>query len=906
MRYIATALSVIALTLFVAHSAWAQQPGTLSGTVQDVDGEPLPGASVVLADTDFGMATGSDGQYEITGIQPGTYTVEVSFVGYQPTSREVTIEAGVTRTEDFVLEEVALRGEGVTVTVGSRAARRAAGELAVPVDVFPVEELEIAGSNELGLVLQQLSPSVNFPRQSIADGMDALRSFTLRGLSPDHTLVLIEGNRRHRSALVNRLGSGVQKGSSPIDMNAIPSSVVDGIEILRDGAAAQYGSDAIAGVINLQLPDEPVPLSVSAQLGGHVTDDFDNDGTTYTIDGSYGVPLLDDGYFNVFGEIRLRGPTNRSGADPRDQIEEGDADEVRDLSGNGVQQVATKNNPVDQPNFAWGNGESNNYYLWGNSALPVTDEVEFYAFGGYSFRDALGQGFYRRALGGRNWPSIHPEGFLPNFDINTTDYSVVAGLRGTLGGWDYDVSGQTGVNDFEYNITNSLNVTLGPDPNQNQTEFYAGTVSLQETVAQVDLTREFEVGLASPLNVAFGGLFRHDRYQVEAGEEASWIDGPVKENQVGGRAAPGSQVFPGFRPDDAVDESRTNVGTYVDLEADVFDPLFVNVAGRFEDYSDFGSTLTGKLAMRYEPQEFIIFRGATSTGFRAPNLAQRHFSRISTTFIDGEPFEVGLFDNESDVAQAFGVPPLTEEKSFNLSGGMTVNPNDKLSVSTDFFFTRIDDRIILSGNIGELQEEQVIELLEANDIFNVQRAQVFSNAIDTETWGIDITADYTTPVGEEGVLYLRGAFNFTRNQTVSDVRTPEELGAEFGESILDRGARLELERERPRSTGQLTAEYERGPFRAMVRATRHGETLSPSTDPENDFTLSARTIFDTEVSYRFADERLRVSLGARNLMDTYPDLTPDGQNFNGILPYSTASPFGFNGRYVYTSMSVTL
>ena len=895
---------VLALTVSLMPGAYvqAQNTATLSGTIQDQDtGETLPGANVVLENgRSYGVSAESDGTYQITNVQPGTYTLRVSFVGYRAEERTLAVEAGASYTEDFALQAQVLRGEQVTVSVGSRASRRAAGDLAVPVDAFSAEELNAAGSPEMSVMLQQVSPSINFPRQTVSDGMDALRPFTLRGLSPDHTLVLINGKRRHRSALVNRLGSGVQKGSSTVDLNAIPSSVIGSVEILRDGAAAQYGSDAIAGVMNLQLNEEPVPFRLSGEYGGHVTDDFDNDGTTYTLSSSYGLSLGDTGYINVFGELRFRDPTTRAGADPRDQITEGDADEVADRTGNGVQEVVTKNNPIDQPNHQWGNGESDNYYLWANGALPV-GSAEIYAFGGYSYRDGFGKGFYRRALDGRNWPTIYPQGFLPTFDSKIADHSVVAGLRGDVAGWNYDVSGQTGGNNYEYNIINSLNVTLGPG--SDRTDFYAGTVSSRESVGQLDLTREVDAGLAGPLNVAVGALLRYDQYEVEAGEEASWVDGPVKENQNGGRAAPGSQVFPGFRPSDAVDESRTNVGVYADLEADVFDPLLVNVAGRFENYSDFGSTLTGKIAMRYQPQEAIIFRGSASTGFRAPNLAQRYFSRISTTFIDNEPFEVGLFDNDSDVARALGVPDLEEEKSYSLSGGVTVNPNSKLSVSTDLFYTEIDDRVILSGNIGG---DALVDLLENEGIFNVQRAQIFSNAVDTRTWGLDLTANYTTPVGDEGVLYLRGAYNFTRNEVFSGVRTPSALGQEFGESIFDREARLELERERPESTAKASVEYERSGFTALLRGTRHGETLVPDTAPEDDFTLSAKVTVDAEVGYRFAEDRLKLSVGARNLTDVYPDLTPDSQNFGGIFPYSTASPFGFNGRYVYSKLSFTL
>ncbi|MCW9709005.1 TonB-dependent receptor [Fodinibius salsisoli] len=895
MKKIVTLCSFIILFL-VPILTLAQSSATIRGTITDTDGEPLAGANVLLVESSQGTASDAEGAYEIDNIDPGTYTLRVTFVGFQSIETAITLEAGEELNRDFTMQPGATMGE-VTVTVGSRASHTAADELAVPVDVYTADDLEKTGTSEVGLMLQQVSPSVNFPRQTVADGMDALRSFTLRGLSPDHTLVLINGKRRHKSALVNRLGSGIQKGSSPVDMNAIPASAVKQMEVLRDGAAAQYGSDAIAGVVNIELIDRPVPLSLDYKIGGHATDDFSNDGTTHDINAAYGIPVGEGGYINLFGEIRFRDPTNRAGPDPRDQIVEGDADEVLDMDGDGVNEVMTKNNPIPQPNFHWGNGESNNYYLWTDAAVPVSESAEVYAFGGYSYRDALGQGFYRRGLGGRNWPDIYPQGFLPEFDIKTGDYSGSLGLRGLLGDWNYDLNIQTGGNEFEYNIDNSLNVTLGPN---SPTSFYAGTVSFQQSHAMLDLSRTYDVGLAGPLNVAAGAIYRIDQYQIEAGEEASYVDGPVKENQNGGRAAPGAQVFPGFRPSQEVDENRSNVGAYIDLESDVTEQLLVNVAGRFESYSDFGETLTGKLALRFQPQEELVFRGAVSTGFRAPNLAQRYFSKISTTFIDNVPYEVGLFNNSSNVANALGVPDLKEETSFNASGGLAVSPTDNFTFTVDVFHIDIEDRIILSGNLaGEEIEALVSE-------FGAQRVQVFSNAIDTRTWGIDLTASYRTLIGEEGSLLLKSSFNSTRNRLVSDIRTPSQLDESFGQSIFGREARLELARERPKNTLNLEATYDKGPFSFSTITKRYGEVLVPDDAPDEDYTLGSEWIVNMSTSYDIVDNYATITVGARNLLDNYPDLTPASENFLGIFPYPTASPIGFNGRYVYSKLSITL
>ncbi|PSQ79634.1 MAG: hypothetical protein BRD41_06795 [Bacteroidetes bacterium QS_1_63_11] len=530
--------------LFAVGPTFAQQTATLTGSVEDTDGAPLPGANVVLVDSDYGTAAGADGSYSITGIEPGTYPLRVTFVGYKPIEEEITLEPGEGVTRTFVLERAPLQGEGVTVTVGSRAQDVAAEDMAVPVDVYGTDEIQTSGAFETARILQQSAPSVNFPQNTLSDGMDALRSFTLRGLSPDQTLVLINNKRRHKSALVNRLGSGVSGGSSPIDLNAIPSNAIKRVEVLRDGASSQYGSDAIAGVANLRLKNEPLNPTVETRIGGYVTDPYPNDGTTYSVRPSFGVELGDNGGFlNVFGEYRLRTPTNRAGPANYNLGPAGQSgDEIADPDGDGLFDIVDKNHSVEQPAFHWGDGRSENLLLWANGAYPISNfdadqPTEIYAFGGYSYRKGKGQGFYREGTDDGNWPQVYPEGFLPNFENPINDGSIVAGLRGMFNDWNYDLSAQTGFNYFQYNITNSINASYGPTLEGNQTEFYAGAVQLQQSVAQLDVDRGFEVGFASPLNVAAGALFRADNYQLEAGEEAS-AGLPGVPSLAGGRRDP--------------------------------------------------------------------------------------------------------------------------------------------------------------------------------------------------------------------------------------------------------------------------------------------------------------------------------------------------------------------------------
>jgi iron complex outermembrane receptor protein len=886
----------------------AQQTGTVTGRVTDTDDRPLTGANVVLRGTDFGTATGADGTYRITGVEPGQYTIVVSFVGFRrQVASGVQIESGETVERNFSLRESPLQAEGVTVTVGSRTRDAVAEDLAVPVDVYSAEQIEISGAMETGRILEQIAPSVNFPQQTLADGMDAMRSFTMRGLSPDQALVLVNGKRRHKAALVNRLGSGVQGGSSPIDLNAIPANAIEQMEVLRDGASSQYGSDAIAGVVNIRLKEEPIQPSVETRVGGYVTEPYPNDGTTYSVRPSFGVELGDEGFLNVFGEYRLRTPTNRAGPTSFDIVEPGDADEIADADGDGLFDIVDKNNTVEQPNFHWGDGRSENVLLWANGALPIGNydaeqPTEIYAFGGYSYRKAGGQGFYREGLDNNNWKEIYPEGFLPNFENPINDYSASVGLRGMVGNWNYDLNAQTGFNHFQYDITNSLNATYGPNPETNPTEFDAGTVSLRQSHIQLDVDRTYDVGFASPLNVAAGAVFRADTYQIEAGDEASWAEGPWDIGQNGTVPAFGAQVFPGFRPSQEVDETRTNVGTYLDLEANVFEPLLVNIAGRFENYSDFGSTLNGKIALRLEPIDQFALRGTAQTGFRAPNQAQKFFSKVSTTFIDNQPFQTGIFPVNSDVGNALGVPDLQEETSLNLSGGVILKPIPQFQITADYFNIRIDDRIILSG---DLSGEAVRDALQGT---GATVASVFSNAIDTETQGIDATARYAALLGSGVQLQIQGAFNWTDSEIVGGPRNPTRLGEVFEEEIFGREAQLELTESSPSTTAKLSSILAVGPVDLTLRGARHGEVLVADDEPGPDeYTLSPEFTFGGEIGYRALGDQVKIAVGARNIFDNYPDLPPTiNSPFDIILPYSTASPIGFNGRFIYSRLTVTL
>ncbi len=911
--------------VFLAPAAAHAQTGTLQGRVADETGADVAGASVMVEGTTLGAVTDSRGEYVIREVPPGRYTLRAEALGRTSGTVNVEVRAGALARADFSLASQAIAVEALNVIIGSRARHTAAAELAVPVDVFTSEEIQLQGTTETSAILEELSPSVNFPRQSVTDATDIVRPFTLRGLSPDHTLVLVNGKRRHRTALVHIFGAGMGAGASGVDLNAVPASAIDRIEVLRDGAAAQYGSDAIAGVVNVVLKRGAFNPTLSALVGRYAPGDFPDDGTTLDVSGGWGLPV-GGGSLGLFFEARDRQATNRAGADPVDQITPGDADVV-DEDGN----VIEKRNLVPQPNHHWGDGEQRDILTFADLAIPIGEagSAELYAFGGYSFREGKGNGFRRQGLDDRNWPQIYPLGFLPEFDANVADASGSAGVRGSARGWSYDLGGTFGYNAFEYNLANTLNTSLGPcldvlcapgldgilgtadDPGiPNQTEFSAGELRLNEEIAGVDLSRVVEVGfLPAPLSHAVGVAVRREGYEIVPGEPASYIQGG-HPNRNGDPAPPGSQVFPGFQPANTIDESRTNVGVYLDLESNLTPELLANVAGRFETYSDFGERLTGKLALRYQPDRRFVLRGAVSTGFRAPALSQNFYSSTVTNFKLGEggspvPFEVGIFRTNSPAAVALGAEPLDEETSVNVSAGFAATPVDAFTVTVDYFFIRIDDRIILTS---EISGDEIVEILRRAGVASVEAARFFTNAIDTETNGIDLTASYEVPAGS-GTFALVADYNYTRNRVVGDVKVPPELvdtGAVLFDPYLE-GGLIALERERPEWRSTIEGFYRGARWSYLGRVSLWGpftSNLLGICGPPCAQEYGSEALLDAEVGYRMG-EGVRVAVGSKNILDNYPDrMVPD--NSFGIFLYPSASPFGFNGRYVYVRTEIIL
>ncbi|MCF8239840.1 MAG: TonB-dependent receptor [Melioribacteraceae bacterium] len=914
--YKSTIFLVVILLFILSMPASAQSNGIIEGKITDAaSGTSLPGANIVVVGQQIGTAADKSGEYQIS-LKPGTHTLQVSYVGYKTIKNVIVIEANETIIKNFELE-TDLTGTSEIVVLGTRRSDRTIIESSVPIDVISAAEIKKSGLTQTTELLKMLVPSYNAPQNTVTDGSDHVKPAAIRGLGPDQVLVLINGKRRHTSALVHLNGS-IGRGSTGADLNAIPASAIESIEVLRDGASAQYGSDAIAGVINIVLKKR-TGLDVSASMGEYITTMErgyleseklidGQDASTYSWDGNvedvsiqdglstalhagYGFRVLNTGTIYISGEYRKHNYTNRSGEDPRQQY--------FTIDGNPDPREET----FDRINHRWGDSEVSDIGLFLNSDLPLTDNIQFYSFGGFSYRDGLSGGFYRRASDNRNIRAIYPDGYLPKINAKIYDGSFAAGLKGNIGGWNYDISETFGGNSFNFNVTNSLNASLGA---ASPTEFDCGTLKFYQSTTNLDLINQFDIGTATPLNVAMGLEFRWEKYQQEAGEPNSYIDGgvPILDGpNAGNSAASGAQVFPGYSPRDVQNESRTNMGIYIDLENDIVSNWTVGAAGRFENYSDFGSTIIGKLSTRYEFLKGFALRGAISTGFRAPSLQQEFYTSIATVFINGEPFEVGTFPVASAAAKALGAEDLKAEKSVNLSAGATYSMAN-FSLTVDAYQISVNDRIGLTENFrgGSIDSLLLSKGIQATG------GRYFINALNTKTKGLDITSSYGIRLGNESSLKLTLAMNFNETEVTNEdeIQTPAELTAVTDIPLQSRATLGRLTVGYPKSSWNFMTNYNWNNFGFMLRILRYGEFTSlHTTDPTRDQTRKPVWITDIELSYDIT-EGIELAVGSNNLLDVYPEKNLKVSAFNGIFQYSGFSPSGYNGRYVYTRLNVSL
>ncbi len=896
--------------------------------------------------------------------------------------------AGGLATPAVAQNPVASAEDSPIIVTGTRRTDRTVADSPVPVDVIGSDAIENSGQVETNRILNSLVPSFNFPQPSIADGTDALRPATLRGLSPDQTLVLINGRRRHVSALLNINGT-VGRGSAAVDLNLIPGIAISRIEVLRDGASSQYGSDAIAGVINIRLRSTDHGGQAVITYGRYVTtlegvanvtglqsaggqpilDPADNrvflansdgerrarDGDIYTIATNIGLPIA-GGFVNLTAEYRNREATNRAAYDLRPNYNRPGAPfDVRELTFNRLE-------------FRYGDAQTEDYNFILNAGIPLGADWEGYAFGTYGHRDGLSAANYRQqsAAANRDYAAITPattptaanfvpltpDGFLPFIDTDLEDYAGTIGIRGLLAGWRTDLSVGYGHNSFDYMVRNSLNTSFGT---ASQRDFDAGGLRYGQFVANLDFTRQYDIGLATPLSVAVGGEFRNESFQIRPGDLQSFATGPLFRasfattaancaTQGGvfnagtgicsfpGRAAPaGAQGFPGIPTSSATDESRHSFAAYAELDTNPFEGFTTVLAGRYEHFSDFGSTITGKLSLRYEPVSGYAVRGSISNGFRAPSLHQQFFTTTSTNFINGLPVDISTLAVGSPVARALGSRDLEPEESVNLSLGMTANPLAGLTFTLDYYRIDIDNRIVLTENLGAAGSgtaavnAAVKAVLDANGFQSVGAARFFINGLDTRTRGIDAVASYRFRPGNFGTWTFTAAYNYNSTRIVQRLNTLGPLATIPGIVLFGRVEGIRFTDGQPRDKIVLSADGALGNFGLTARTTRYGSVISPgATAPladatsltllgPDDILLGPKWITDLELRYR-PIEQLEIAVGANNLFDVYPDRSPFGARPAGIggvypinqyyLPYTGFSPFGFNGRFLYARASI--
>ncbi len=868
--------------------------GTISGTVEapDLDA-PLAGATVTIVGSDLSATTDDQGHYTLE-VSPGTFKLRADFEGFSSVERTITVLLGQTATQDFDLATAPTTTEETIVVVGSRTPRTKA-DTTVPVDVVTSEEIRHSGQTETGRVLHTLAASYISTPQTIADGTDHVDPASLRGLGPDQVLILINGKRRHRSALLHVNGT-FGRGTVGTDLNAIPIGEIKRIEILRDGAAEQYGSDAIAGVINIVTKDATDLLDFTTESGITAS----RDGAELSTSANYGFRLGKKGFLNMTGGFLQRQATNRTGLYTGTIYTADGALDDQMLAANGLTRGDFKMK-IGEAAVTAGMGAY-------NLEIPVSDVAKFYSFGDLSHRRGAAAGFFRfPKQESQNVSEFYPNGFLPEIHPTIDDTAITVGVK-RKGTWDVDASLTHGRNSFKFNIENSVNASLGT---ASPTTFDAGTLEFAETVANLDLVRKLDTDIVKSIAFVLGTELRVENYKIVAGDEASYIDGGAT-TVAGDPKVPGAQVFPGFQPSNQVDRTRDNIGVYAGVESALTKRLAVDAGGRFELYSDFGSSVIGKVASNLKVAGPLSLRGAVSTGFRAPSLQQLWFSNISTLFLPDamgvlQPTQVLTSNNESPVTRAFGIPRLSEERSINASAGAVLH-GGAFSLTADGYFIRLRDRIVLTSQFTNTNP------IVANILApfpGVSQAQFFANAVDTDTSGLDLVLDYQADAGP-GTVTLTGSANFTRT-IVTAVHIPKSLSDQFGSDpgqlqtfFFGRQAQNRIEDSVPHQKGTLAARYTVKQLTAMLRANYYGRVRFKPDNPANDEVFGAKVLFDIDLGYQVT-KNLLLSVGADNLFNTFPDRqTKDANISNGRLIYSrNVSQFGQNGGFYYGKLNLT-
>lgn len=756
------------------------------------------------------------------------------------------------------------------IVTGTRVADRTVAESQSPIDIITPEALQSTGTSELATALSRALPSLNFPRPALTDGTSGIRPAQLRGLSPDQVLVLVNGKRRHTSAMINVNGS-IGRGSSAVDINAIPIAAIERVEVLRDGASAQYGSDAIAGVVNIVLKGSGEGGSLAVDYGQYSA----GDGNKYQLSGDTGVSFADGrGSLHLAGQISQQDESNRAGP-------------YQGTAPN------TGNFPdIGEKTFIVGDPRVDATAASANLNFNFSDNVTGYANALLSNRDITSFAFYRSPNhSGQSTllAQFYPNGFVPQINQYSKDRSLVAGVKGsTESGWTWDVSVNHGENTLDFHTRNSLNYSLGTT---SPTSFYDGTLKYQQDIFNADITKALDWGLAYPVTLSFGGEYRREKWEQTAGELNSYTGS-------------GAQGFGGFTPTNEVHNDRHNYAVYAGLEADLTEKFSAGLTGRYEDYSDFGDKFSGKLSARYAFTDKVALRATASTGFRAPSLAQQSYQAVTSSITDGVFYEKGTFPTTSLAAQALGAAPLKAESSTSYSVGLVLQPVDRLYVTVDAYQIDIDDRIVLSSNINTTPAAAA--LLSGLGLPQVTQFAYFTNGLDTRTRGVDFVSSYTVPFSASS-LELTAAYSYNETEVKKFSASPAVFSAlGISQSLIGRDEIGRIEDSFPSDKGILSGTWRSDRWELGLSATRYGSyTVRNSASASRDQTYGAKWIVDASASFK-PGENWKLTVGADNLLNEYPDRVENALNSTyGMMPYSNYSPFGFNGAYVYGRISYT-
>ncbi|MDR3272968.1 MAG: TonB-dependent receptor [Flavobacteriaceae bacterium] len=913
---------IIALSLFfVGFLSFSLSAQTIvKGKIQDQNGVGISEAKI-YTETDSVTYSNESGKYELS-LPKGNHTLKVIIPDGEETSKKITIENEQSITLNFTVQGYQLKEVAVT---GTRSKPRTVTDSPTPIDIIDIKKIAGDGAQVyINQILNYAAPSFTSIPQSLGNGTDLVDPASLRGLGPDQVLVLVNGKRRYNSSLLNTNGT-LGKGSVGTDLNAIPVSSIERIEILRDAAAAQYGSDAIAGVINVILKNSVNKLSGSLTAGEYISkndarNETTHDGESVQLGLNYGIPLgSNGGYINLSTSFDQRNFTNRAG-------EFNGAIYTDYSSGTGVdntdQFLADTHTTRRDYSLVTGQSKLKSIQFAYNASLPLKSNTEIYSFGTFGYRDGIGIQMYRLPNAASNVIGLYPLGFLPQQQTIIYDHSAAIGIKGKVADWKVDLSNTFGQNIFNNKTIHSLNASLGIN---SPTSFKGGQLRFTQDVTNLDISREFD--WLAGVNIAWGGEYRYENYQIIAGDENSWanyamgkevinpngtisivpdINGsiPIAFGPDGKTPLPGgAQGNNGFSPLNAVDAHRDALAGYVDVEINFTKDFLIDAAARYEYYNDFGSTINGKLAFRYKITKNLAFRGSGSTGFRAPSLQQRYFSSTNSLFSDGVMYQVGTFTNDSEVAKLLGIPSLKPEKSKSVSAGITAKV-DHFSFTLDGYFTRINDRIVYTDSFsgdpnGSDADKEIYKLLQQA---NAQTARLFANAVDTETKGLDAVVSYNTNIGKGNLIIdLSGALSYTKR--VGEVHTSQLLQGK--ENIyFSESSRIYLENVVPNQKLNLSVTYNINKWNFFVRNNYFGGVTEPTSNLDYQQFYNPRWVTDASIGYQFI-KALKLTVGANNLFNVYPEKIEYPSNgYNGQFVYSRGTnQFGFNGRYLFTRLN---